>query len=211
MSRMVIPRDRTYAPIRMCVTLITGTQICELADLPVSTHWKGSRRHWDEMFVIGCVGSCHFVKFRCRRWRKVHQYADMFSACLPYPDNDCLCFVAFNYGLVPWNDNVVILMTFVVTECSGSCHSASDVTGWCHLTTSGAGSDKDGIKWQHFRVSIHVICIHIFHGYFTDRGQSQIAPVKQHRMLWVQGSHEFPKSIQNKTKHKTTLALFPGM
>ena len=33
--------------------------------------------HFDELFVTGCAGSCHFDNFQCSQWRKFRQNNDI--------------------------------------------------------------------------------------------------------------------------------------
>ena len=33
--------------------------------------------HFDEIFIIGCIGSCHFDKFKCSQWEKFLQSEDI--------------------------------------------------------------------------------------------------------------------------------------
>ena len=34
--------------------------------------------HFDEFFITGCTGSCHFDNFQCSQWWKFHQYDNIF-------------------------------------------------------------------------------------------------------------------------------------
>ena len=43
-----------------------GEQWCVL-------HWDRNVNHFDEIFITGCTGICHFDNFRCNQWRKFHQ------------------------------------------------------------------------------------------------------------------------------------------
>ena len=38
---------------------------------------KRKCRHFDENFITGCTGSCHFDNFQCSQWWKFHQNDDM--------------------------------------------------------------------------------------------------------------------------------------
>ena len=38
---------------------------------------KRKCRHFDEIFITGCTGSCHFDNFQCSQWWKFHQNEDI--------------------------------------------------------------------------------------------------------------------------------------
>ena len=40
-----------------------------------SLRWKCC--HFDEIFVTGCIESCHFDNFQCSQWQKFHQNDDI--------------------------------------------------------------------------------------------------------------------------------------
>ena len=57
-----------------------------MAKLKLSTHadklldrlpLKRKCRHFDEIFITGCTGSCHFDNFQCSQWWKFHQNEDI--------------------------------------------------------------------------------------------------------------------------------------
>ena len=41
------------------------------------TTLKRKCRHFDEIFITGCTGSCHFDNFQCSQWWKFHQNEDI--------------------------------------------------------------------------------------------------------------------------------------
>ena len=38
--------------------------------------------HFEEIFLTGCTGSCHFDNFQCSQWGKFHQNNDISFRCL---------------------------------------------------------------------------------------------------------------------------------
>ena len=38
--------------------------------------------NFDEIFITGCTGSCHFDNFHCSQWCKFHQNGDLYSSVL---------------------------------------------------------------------------------------------------------------------------------
>ena len=42
-----------------------------------TTTLKLECRHFDEIFIIGCIESCHFDNFRCNQWWKFRQNDDI--------------------------------------------------------------------------------------------------------------------------------------
>ena len=49
------------------------------------TTLKRKCRHFDEIFITGCTGSCHFDNFQCSQWWKFHQNEDIsvsVNACI---------------------------------------------------------------------------------------------------------------------------------
>ena len=54
-------------------------QICY--DTPVfcvASTLKRKCRHFDEIFITSCTGSCHFDNFQCSQWWKFNQNEDIF-------------------------------------------------------------------------------------------------------------------------------------
>ena len=43
---------------------------------------KRKCRHFDEIFITGCTGSCHFDNFQCSQWWKFHQNEDISVSVL---------------------------------------------------------------------------------------------------------------------------------
>ena len=41
----------------------------------ITLKWKG--HHFDEIFITGCTGSCHFDNFQYSQWWKFHQNEDI--------------------------------------------------------------------------------------------------------------------------------------
>ena len=46
------------------------------------THWVGNTLKWnycyfDEIFITGCTGSCHFDNLRCSQWLKLHFHSSV--------------------------------------------------------------------------------------------------------------------------------------
>ena len=50
-------------------------QICNRPGLSLTL--KRQCRHFDEILIIGCTGSCHFDNFQCSQWWKFHQNEDI--------------------------------------------------------------------------------------------------------------------------------------
>ena len=51
------------------------------------TTLKRKCRHFDEILITGCTGSCHFDNFQCSQWWKFHQNEDIsvsVNGLLPY-------------------------------------------------------------------------------------------------------------------------------
>ena len=46
---------------------------------------KRKCRHFDEILIIGCTGSCHFDNFQCSQWWKFHQNEDISVSVRPMP------------------------------------------------------------------------------------------------------------------------------
>ena len=46
-------------------------------DLYSKPSLKRKCRHFDEIFITGCTGSCHFDNFQCSQWWKFHQNEDI--------------------------------------------------------------------------------------------------------------------------------------
>ena len=47
------------------------------AKLCVCFTLKRKCRHFDEILITGCTGSCHFDNFQCSQWWKFHQNEDI--------------------------------------------------------------------------------------------------------------------------------------
>ena len=47
---------------------------------------KQKCRHFDEIFITGCTGSCHFDNFQCSQWWTFHQNED-FSVSVHKPNH----------------------------------------------------------------------------------------------------------------------------
>ena len=43
---------------------------------------KRKCRHFDEILITGCTGSCHFDNFQCNQWWKFHQNEDISVSVL---------------------------------------------------------------------------------------------------------------------------------
>ena len=43
---------------------------------------KRKCRHFDEIWITGCTGSCHFDNFQCSQWWKFHQNEDISVSVL---------------------------------------------------------------------------------------------------------------------------------
>ena len=43
----------------------------------ISSSLKRKCRHFDEILITGCTGSCHFDNFQCNQWWKFHQNEDI--------------------------------------------------------------------------------------------------------------------------------------
>ena len=43
----------------------------------LSKSLKRKCRHFDEIWITGCTGSCHFDNFQCSQWWKFHQNEDI--------------------------------------------------------------------------------------------------------------------------------------
>ena len=43
---------------------------------------KRKCRHFDEILITGCTGSCHFDNFQCSQWLKFRQNEDIFVSVL---------------------------------------------------------------------------------------------------------------------------------
>ena len=57
---------------------ITGcTGSCHFDNFQCSQWRKRKCRHFDEIFITGCTGSCHFDNFQCSQWWKFHQNEDI--------------------------------------------------------------------------------------------------------------------------------------
>ena len=61
--------------IRFLLNKIFKIQIVVQYPLPSTLNHK--YRHFDEIFVTGCTGSCHFDNFQCSQWWKFHQNEDI--------------------------------------------------------------------------------------------------------------------------------------
>ena len=46
------------------------------------TSLKQKCRHFDEIFITGCTGSCHFDNFQCSQWWTFHQNEDFSVSML---------------------------------------------------------------------------------------------------------------------------------
>ena len=47
---------------------------------------KRKCRHFDEILITGCTGSCHFDNFQCSQWWKFHQNEDISVSVYPFID-----------------------------------------------------------------------------------------------------------------------------
>ena len=58
-----------------------------LDEIPLQRHHALKRkcRHFDEILITGCTGSCHFDNFQCSQWWKFHQNEDI-SVSVHYHD-----------------------------------------------------------------------------------------------------------------------------
>ena len=50
---------------------------------------KRKCRHFDEILITGCTGSCHFDNFQCSQWWKFHQNEDISVSVLMPEQNSC--------------------------------------------------------------------------------------------------------------------------
>ena len=55
------------------------------------TSLKRKCRHFDEILITGCTGSCHFDNFQCSQWWKFHQNEDI-SVSVLHPQKSFKCF-----------------------------------------------------------------------------------------------------------------------
>ena len=47
------------------------------SSVSLSSSLKRKCRHFDEILITGCTGSCHFDNFQCSQWWKFHQNEDI--------------------------------------------------------------------------------------------------------------------------------------
>ena len=45
---------------------------------------KRKCRHFDEILITGCTGSCHFDNFQCSQWWKFHQNEDIYVSVFTF-------------------------------------------------------------------------------------------------------------------------------
>ena len=57
-----------------CIPCVTQM---ENKSLLVQVTLKRKCRHFDEILITGCTGSCHFDNFQCSQWWKFHQNEDI--------------------------------------------------------------------------------------------------------------------------------------
>ena len=50
---------------------------------------KRKCRHFDEIFITGCTGSCHFDNFQCSQWWKFHQNEDISVSVIAHNQTIC--------------------------------------------------------------------------------------------------------------------------
>ena len=61
---------------------------------------KRKCRHFDEILITGCTGSCHFDNFQCSQWRKFHQNEDISVSVMCWIAVTCNITVQKIYNLI---------------------------------------------------------------------------------------------------------------
>ena len=76
------------------------------------THWgrvthtlKRKCRHFDEILITGCTGSCHFDNFQCSQWWKFHQNEDISVSVIMHRK---LSTIGSDNGLSPGRHQAII-------------------------------------------------------------------------------------------------------
>ena len=62
------PRIHLKASVHPSCTTVTSSTLLRTL--------KQKWRHFDEIFITGCTGSCHFDNFQCSQWWTFHQNED---------------------------------------------------------------------------------------------------------------------------------------
>ena len=70
--------------------LYFGEICCAIPFVTEPTTLKRKCRHFDEIFITGCTGSCHFDNFQCSQWWKFHQNEDISVSVNDLLSTSCL-------------------------------------------------------------------------------------------------------------------------
>ena len=78
--------ERLKAWTKLLTFIVSGNDLAPNIHLSLTHIWvtslqwvtlKRKCRHFDEIFITGCTGSCHFDNFQCSQWWKFHQNEDI--------------------------------------------------------------------------------------------------------------------------------------
>ena len=77
-EKYVIWKSRNRASMGYDSTKYSVSKVYNLAVSAFTL--KRKCRHFDEILIIGCTGSCHFDNFQCSQWWKFHQNEDISAS-----------------------------------------------------------------------------------------------------------------------------------
>ena len=74
-------RDRRHFELNFHENITLNVSSCFIKIYFPRLQWavtlKRKCRHFDEILITGCTGSCHFDNFQCSQWWKFHQNEDI--------------------------------------------------------------------------------------------------------------------------------------
>ena len=76
-SFIFIQENALEAVVYEMAAILSRPQCVNMISWSITSTLKRKCRHFDEIFITGCTGSCHFDDFQCSQWWKFHQNEDI--------------------------------------------------------------------------------------------------------------------------------------
>ena len=120
-------RRFNYKP-KLCQNAALPLNVMHL-NIPLTECWtlcwailKRKCRHFDEIFITGCTGSCHFDNFQCSQWWKFHQNEDISVSV--YKHLAMMARPVLTKLFKAWSIIVVFIPVYDILMSSQSRHSS---------------------------------------------------------------------------------------
>ena len=127
-------------PVYQRLLAATDFNVLSRGAMGIRITLKQKCRHFDETFITGCTGSCHFDNFQCSQWWTFHQNEDSsVSVCMTEPNRGDSCLrtttntkrmpglMLMNHEIFPDKNSLLHRIWNVAILTKISSHDALDV------------------------------------------------------------------------------------